>query len=297
MIVSIGEILADMIGETKDGTPVFSAFAGGAPFNVAASAKRCGAKTGFIGKVGKDVVGDFLQSFTKKLGLDYLKLLRDDERNTTLAFVALDEQGERAFTFFRHETADYNLDFQELNLEKLEGLSIVHLGSLMLSESKGQRFVKDAVKWIKANSKLFSFDVNFRLDLYKDVDEAIEAYKWCVERADILKFSDDEILAYTREKELDDAIEKLVKNGRLLVITLGKRGSMFCFGREKYLVPTVEVTPVDTTGAGDAFYGALLAKIDEIGYGNLKSSNLIPAFEYANSIGAECTLHKGAIQL
>jgi sugar/nucleoside kinase (ribokinase family) len=166
--------------------------------------------------------------------------------------VALDETGERYFTFFRHDTADFNLSLDEINFNEFKDLRIVHLGSLMLSEQKGVEFAEEMVKRIKKSEYLFSFDVNFRYDLYKTKEDAFRAYKPFIERADILKFSQDEILDYTRETSLVRAIEKLNCKG-LLLITLGSEGSMFAFGGKSRIVETIKVKPVDTTGAGTRF--------------------------------------------
>ena len=117
MILSIGEILADMVGETVDGTLAFKSFCGGAPFNVAVNAKKASASVGFIGRVGKDVIGRFVTEEAKKAKLDYLDIQEDDERNTTLAFVTLTD-GERDFAFNRHDTADFNIDINEIEFEK-----------------------------------------------------------------------------------------------------------------------------------------------------------------------------------
>ena len=95
MILSIGEILADMIGEEQNGVTAFKMYGGGAPFNVAVNAK----KAGFIGRVGRDPVGKFLKGFAAGAGLDFCGIQEDETRNTTLAFVTL-KGGERDFAFF-----------------------------------------------------------------------------------------------------------------------------------------------------------------------------------------------------
>jgi len=293
MILSIGEILADLIGEEENGITKYSQFCGGAPFNVAVNAKQAGAKVGFIGKVGKDPIGKFLIDFTSKVGFEYLDIQKDSVRNTTLAIVSL-KDGERDFAFFRHDTADFNMNSKEIDLSKYNGLNIVHLGSLMLSEKKGQSFANEIVKKTKKANKLLSFDVNFRMDLYNGLEQAIKAYKPFIERADILKFSDDEILDYTGEKELKLAINKVFKKDRLLLITLGSRGSMYVYNEMQGVIPTEKVKPIDTTGAGDAFFGTVLANLDGKEF---TQENIEKALIKGNKAGAETTQLKGAIKL
>lgn len=293
MILSIGEILADLIGEKENDGLNIQTFCGGAPFNVAVNAKQSGAKVGFIGRVGKDPIGKFVTEFAEKVGFDKLDIQVDKRRNTTLAFVTLTD-GERDFAFFRHDTADFNICADEIDLNAYDGLNIVHIGSLMLSEERGREFATAMVKKIRKANKTFSFDVNFRMDLFDNLQQAIKAYKPYIDEADILKFSDDEILAYTGEQDLNAAISKVNKNGRLLLVTLGKRGSMYAYNGLSGVVGTEKVTPVDTTGAGDAFFGTVLAELDGK---ELTKENIENALIKGNKAGAKATQFKGAIKL
>ncbi len=293
MILCIGEILADMIGEEINGTTNFQMFCGGAPFNVAVNAKQSGAKVGFIGKVGREPVGKFLIYYAGKVGFDYLEIDKDDIRNTTLAFVTLTD-GERDFAFFRHDTADFNIDADKIDLDKYNELNIVHLGSLMLSEKAGRNFADKIIDKVDKTGKLLSFDVNFRMDLYNSLDDAVKAYKPYVDRADILKFSDDEILDYTGKQTLKEAIGVVAKKDRLLLITLGSRGSMYVYNGKSGIIPTDKVKPIDTTGAGDAFFGTLLANLDGKKF---TIPNIELAMFEANRSGARATQFKGAIKI
>ena len=104
----------------------------------------------------------------------------DNERNTTLAFVTLTD-GERDFAFNRHDTADFNIDIEEIDFNKYKDLNIIHLGSLMLSEESGKSFAqKIAQKTKEIGVKLscdMNFSMNFRMDTYKDFNDAKKAYK------------------------------------------------------------------------------------------------------------------------
>lgn len=298
MILCIGEILADMIGEAAgaDGAPVFKMFCGGAPFNVAVNAKQSGAKVGFLGRVGRDPVGKFLTEYAAKVGFDALTVQRDEERNTTLALVTLTD-GERDFAFFRHDTADFNIDEKSVNLSEYENLGIVHLGSLMLSEKAGRSFADSVIKKVREAGKVLSFDVNFRLDLYSGIEEAIKAYKPYVEEADILKFSDDEITAFTGKDTVEVAAKSLYKENRLLLVTLGSKGSAYYYNGISGTVATEKVKPIDTTGAGDAFFGATLASLDGKDIRALKKEDIETALALGNAAGARATQFKGAVKI
>lgn len=293
MILSIGEILADMVGERIDGTMTFKSFCGGAPFNVAVNAKNAGAKVGFIGCVGKDPIGKFLTLEAGKASLDSLEIQVDNKRNTTLAFVTLTD-GERDFSFYRNDTADYNIDIDSVDFNDYNDLNIVHLGSLMLSEENGKVLAQKVVDKTKSLSKKLSFDLNFRKDIYKDFLDAVNSYKPFVEQADIIKFSDDELRDYTGKEDIIEAIESIYKKDTLIVLTLGSKGSMYYLNGKHGLVETVKVKPIDTTGAGDAFFGTFLANIEKVEW---TEENIKNALVKANKAGAETTQFLGAIKL
>lgn len=293
MILSIGEILADMVGEKVDGTLTFKSFCGGAPFNVAVNAKNAGASVGFLGRVGKDPIGKFLIDEAGKAKLDKLDIQIDEERNTTLAFVTLND-GERDFAFYRHDTADFNVDIDSVDFGSYKDLKIVHLGSLMLSEENGKILAQKVVDKARAVGAKVSFDLNFRMDIYKDFNDALSAFKPFVDQADIIKFSDDELRDYTGLADVIKGIESIYRKDTLVVVTLGSKGSLYYINGEYGTVETVKVKPIDTTGAGDAFFGTLLANIENE---KLTKESIEKALVKANKAGAETTQFLGAIRL
>ncbi len=284
MILCVGEILADMIGEERGSKFCYERKAGGAPFNVACAVKAFGGSSAFVGSVGDDSIGDFLEKFAVSRQLDGLCIKRDRDHNTTLAFVNIASDGERSFCFYRKNTADYYLD--EVPRELFDKADIVHVGSLMLSEERGRNYARALMKKTKAAGKTVSFDVNFRTDIFRDKSAAVEIYKEFIELADIVKLSDDEFEIFG-----EDYISGLKA---LVCITLGSRGSEWRLGARRGRVPTVSIKPVDTTGAGDAFYAGLLYKLDDRRDG-YTDETLNDAFRYANVCGALNTLGKGAI--
>lgn len=293
MILSIGEILADMVGEKTEKGLTFNAFIGGAPFNVAVNAKHSGAKVGFVGRVGKDVIGRFCKMEAEKFGLNYLDLQEDENRNTTIAFVTLTD-GERDFAFNRHDAADYNLDFDKIDFDRYKDLNIIHLGSLMLSEKSGVKFAKKVLKIAKKLNVKLSFDLNFRTDIFGSFEKAKTAYNPYVLSADILKFSDDELRLFTGIDDVETAIKTVARENQLITVTLGSKGSVYYYNGITGTVPTEKVKPIDTTGAGDAFFGTFLANIEGKEY---TRENIENAMIKANESGAIATQFMGAIKL
>ena len=132
MLLCIGEILADMIGEEKNGITTYERKAGGAPFNVACALKKFGADVKFVGSVGDDLIGQFLIKYAKDFGMDTTYIHQNPDRNTTLAFVELNEEGDRSFCFYRKGTADYCMP--KVSAKLIESVDTVCIGSLMLSD-------------------------------------------------------------------------------------------------------------------------------------------------------------------
>lgn len=286
MILCVGEILCDMTGSVHGGKTVYEQNAGGAPFNVACAAAKFGAETAFLGCVGDDLVGTFLEWFARAQGLKELYLRRDPRRNTTLAFVALDEHGDRSFCFYRKNTADYHLPAVPDGL--LGRAHIVHVGSLMLSERTGCVYAEELMRRAREAGKLVSFDVNFRSDIFRNTRAAVKVYREIIALADIVKFSEDEVAIFG-EDYVSGFPEKLV------CVTLGGKGCEWRFGGERHALPAIDVKPVDTTGAGDAFFAGVLSRLDGTSPAQWTAEKLDEAFSYGNVAGALNTLGRGAI--
>ena len=286
MLLCIGEILADMIGEEKNGTTTYERKAGGAPFNVACALKKFGASVKFVGNVGDDLIGKFLIKYAKDFGMDTTYIHKDSERNTTLAFVELNEEGDRDFCFYRKNTADYVMP--AVNDELIKSADIVCVGSLMLSHPRGVDFALDVIERAHAFGKTVAFDVNYRTDIYKDKESAVQTYKRILAVADIVKFSEDEVETFT-EEYVNTLTDKLV------LITLGKDGSEWRYKGKKNRVSTITVKPVDTTGAGDAFFAGALSVLDKKVGSPLTEQTLNQALKFGNIAGALNTTGRGAI--
>ena len=107
-IVALGELLIDFTeaGTGADGMKLFEQNPGGAPANLLTAASHKGYRTAFIGKVGTDMHGAFLKKTLEKEGIDTRALVEDPATFTTLAFVEINENGERNFSFARKPGAD-----------------------------------------------------------------------------------------------------------------------------------------------------------------------------------------------
>ena len=289
MILCVGEILIDCFKENNH----TEKHPGGAPFNVCSNINSFNHPCGFFGSVGDDEDGKYLLDIAHQKHINplYLTVLKGVE--TTEAIVSLDN-GERSFTFKRDNTADYKLDINEFKKIDFSDIKIVHFGSLMLSSKEGLSFIKEAISYLKDNyDSLLSFDVNYRSDIYPNEETAKKVYLDLLKEFDIVKISDDELNVLCPNTSIEDGIRTLFKINQIVALSLGSKGSV-CYYNDKFIkVATYKFKPMDTTGAGDAFYSYILYAFDKAEH--LDDENITKIFKRANVCGGLTTLKKGAI--
>lgn len=292
MIVCIGEILVDLIGESDERGEAFRRFAGGAPFNAACAAKLMGGKIGFVGNVGDDLFGKFLHGFAESRKFDFVDIGTDSKHNTTLAVVRLDNSGERNFCFMRKNAADYHIAKEQAEAA-IAKADTVCLGTLMLSEAYGRRLAEHVVGCAKAKGKMLCMDVNYRNDIYNGKNP-LPIYKEFIASANVVKLSEDEAELFASGVSLE---EKMLNMGadKLVCVTLGKYGCAYALNGKVRRVKSIEVKPTDTTGAGDAFFGCLLSQIDGKNVREMTEQTLDEIFYRANVCGALTATARGAI--
>lgn len=304
-IMTLGELLIDLTQSGSDdlGNGIFTAFPGGAPANVAVAAARLGARTGFIGKVGRDAFGRSLAETLRKEGVDTAGLYEDEKEPTTLAIVSVDESGEREFSFYRDPGADTQLTADEAVAALAEPPQILHIGSLSMTTYPARQACEDAVRYAKERGTLISYDPNYRAALWDSEDNAVEMMKRLLPYADILKVSDEEMVMLTGTDDYEEGSRILADNGiRLVMVTLGSEGVFVRSGEDTATIPGFSVTVADTNGAGDTFLGAMLAQISLRGkvsggdpLAGLGWDELRSFVRYANKAASITCSRRGAI--
>jgi len=300
-VVAIGELLIDFTPEGKNdaGMHMFSRNPGGAPANVLAMNAILGGKTAFIGKVGQDEFGKFLRKTLEDAGIETSGLVMDEKVNTTLAFVHLFENGERSFSFYRNPGADMMLRWEEIDEKLVTNCRIFHFGSVSLTDEPCRSATLHAVELARKAGRIISFDPNYRPLLWKDAGEAVKVIKRCLPSADIIKVNEEEMELITGESDVSRGAEKLAQYGAsLVIITLGPKGTFYRSMSVKGHVPAYNVRAIDTTGAGDAFMGALLfclrnKTIEDVR--QLDKPQTEEMISFANAAGSLTTTKKGAI--
>ena len=301
-VIALGELLIDFTssGISGQGNPLFEANPGGAPCNVLAMLNKMGHKTAFIGKVGEDIFGTRLKKTLEEIDIDTTNLLLDKDIRTTLAFVQNDETGDRSFSFYRNPGADMMLRADEINEELIKDSKLFHFGTLSMTHDTVREATKKALDIAKENGLVISFDPNLRESLWDSLDNAKEQFAYGFGYCDILKISDNEIQWFTGEEDFDKGIQILKDkyNIPLILLSLGRDGSRAYYGDKVVEVPAfVREDTVETTGAGDTFFGSCLHFVLETGLDNFTEKSLKEMLTFANGAASLITTKKGALMV
>lgn len=300
-VLCIGELLIDFF--SKEDTilgheATYLHNPGGAPANVAAMCAKLGEKSAFMGAVGDDAYGDQLKEVLKAHAIDTAYLRQVKGLETTKAFVTLQADGERDFTFRRG--ADEAFEWQSGEIKSLSNYQVFHFGSA--TALMGGRLETSYEKLYEAGiqeGKFISFDPNYREALF-----GLEQSNWkrkslqYVKQADFVKVSEEELHIMT-EQDLVIGTKTLLELGAgIVAVTLGKSGVYVATKQYSARVPSIAIEAVDATGAGDAFVGAFLYQISKRGF--LHGAQIAPELlneitAFAAIAGALNCLNKGAM--
>ena len=301
-VICPGEVLIDFIslenGKKLVDVEQFQKKAGGAPANVATALVKLGASAEFVGAIGKDSFGKFLVQTLNHYQVGTSHVIEDESLGTTIAYVSIDEHGERDFEFMRG--ADGNISPEQVDFEAFKDSKMIHLGSATaLLGGKLYDVYQAFIEFALVENKFISFDPNYREALYHDKKELFVAHcKEVIKHVDLIKVSEEEGQIITGETSSEKIIASLHQLGaKIVTLTLGKAGSLVSI-HNTYEVPSIEVKMIDSTGAGDAFIGALLSQI-----ANLEDSKsildneemLVEFTKNANRVGALTTTKLGAL--
>lgn len=299
-VVALGELLIDYTqsGTTESGIRSFDENPGGAPANMAVAVAKLGRKVSFVGKVGMDLQGELLIDTLKNNQVDTSGMIQDENYFTTLAFVQINDNGERKFSFARKPGADTRLEAKELKSELLEETKVFHFGSLSLTEEPSRGATWVAAEMAKKAGAIISYDPNYRELLWSSKEAAMEQMRSVVGLVDVMKISDEETELLTGEVSPEEASLILMNQGvKVVVVTLGGDGAFIRTHEGTMKVDGYRVQPVDTTGAGDSFWGGFIYSIINHGkdLAELSLEELGSFVKFGNALASLCVEKRGGI--
>ena len=301
-IVSLGEIVMDMypknpgarLGATEDYDPQ----PGGANANVAVAAAKLGARSAFLGKIGKDSSGDLLDRVLKTSGVETRGMRVDLEHPTTRVYLTPSKISQKRYKFNRVSGADILFGEGELDLDLIRSASVLHITSLLLVSESTRSAQMKAIKVAREGGTLISFDVNHRPGLWLERTEALSQIQSVIRSCDILKVNEVELEMLTGSSDPKCGIPLLMVEGvKLVAVTLGKKGSYFATNKHNGYIQAFRIIDADPVGGGDAFTAGMLVKLLEAKktISRLNLGDLERIFRFANAVGALTSTSKGAI--
>lgn len=285
-----GDAVVDLIPDTDT---TYLKCPGGAPANVAVAIARLNGLPAFFGRVGQDPLGRFMQQTLARENVDTEFLILDSDQRTSTVIVDLDDSGERSFTFMVKPSADQFL--QPNDVPTFKSGEWLHVCSIALANEPSRSTTLSAMRQIKSAGGFVSFDPNLREEVWANPDEMKPIVNQAIALADVVKFSDDELLYLTDTDSLEAGLKAIESyNNTLVLVTQGAKGALVVFNGHQRLLAGQAVTPIDTTGAGDAFVGGLLAKLSQSSDWATQET-IDAAVVWANGCGALATTQKGAM--
>ncbi len=285
-VIALGEAMVEF-NQRSGGTTYLAGF-GGDTSNCVIAAARMGAKAGYLTQLGDDVFGDELMALWHAEGVDTRGVVRIAGGETGIYFVTHGEQGHR-FSYRRAGSAASRITPASLPTGLIESARWLHVSGISQAISTSAcDTVFEAIARARAAGTKVSFDLNFRPALWP-APRALAMLRATLASCDLFFPSVDEIEALTGLAMADDIVRWSHDQGaRAVALKLGAKGSRVSSGSNVEDVPPHRVQPVDATGAGDCFAGAMLARL-------AAGDGLAQAARAANVAAALSTQGYGAV--
>ena len=305
VLAAIGEALIDFIPD-RSGCPfdyvtAFLPKVGGAPANVCAAFARLGGKSRLLTQLGDDPFGHKIMHELGSVGVDTGSISLTDKANTALAFVSLDENGDRTFSFYRKPSADMLYSPESVKEEYLTDAFALHFCSVSIGDFPMREAHKRAIDIMRKKGGIVSFDPNLRFNLWDSPEALQKAVREFIPLSDIVKLSEDELEFVTGAKDIAMGAHNLFEQGvKLVLYTCGSKGAYAFTRHTNAYSPALKVSAADTTGAGDGFTGSFLWTLKYICDGRdglelISREKLLDCLAFANRFCAVSVQRKGAI--
>jgi fructokinase len=256
-VVLIGEVLIDKIYDKKSKT--FKTIMGGSTSNISINLKHLGQNSKFIGTVGNDQFGADILEKLKSNGID-TSLVNISDKSTSIVEIDKSE-GSPIPKFYR--SADNQIFFTKELEELIKNTKILHFSYWPLSVEPSKSTILKSIEVAKENNVVIGFDPNYHVDLDPLGGLSIGEILKVIGKVDIIKPSlDDSIRIFGKGLSPKEYIQKYIDLGcSLVIMTLGKKGLIASCNGELIEMESLAKTVIDTTGAGDAFWGGFYTGI------------------------------------
>jgi 2-dehydro-3-deoxygluconokinase len=287
-ILAYGEPMVEFNQTGEGGGRLFLQGFGGDSSNFAIAAARQGARVGYFSALGDDANGRALRALWEAEGVDPTCVKTDAAAFTAIYFVTHDSSG-HAFHFYRTGSAASRLRPADVPRERIAAAKVLHLSGISLAISADACDTGyAAIHAARAAGVRVSFDTNLRLKLWP-IDRARAVMADVMRLTDICLPSYDDVLALTGIADPDALVDHCLALGaKTVALKLGEQGAIVADAQQRHRIAPFACTPVDATGAGDTFGGAVVARL-------VAGDTLRDAGRYAAAAAALSTQGYGAV--
>jgi sugar/nucleoside kinase (ribokinase family) len=220
---------------------------GGSAANTIHGLAGLGAACGYIGKIGKDELGQFYENDLHAAGIYNILYKSDTETGRAYTFITPDSER----TFATYLGAAVELQDSEIGIKIFKSFDILHVEGYLV---QNKQFIEKSLCLAKESGLKISLD----LASYNVVESNHDFLSRIIPQyVDILFANEEEAKAYTR-KDPAEALPVLAQQTDIAVVKLGKQGSLIQKGEHQLTVTIDPVDAIDTTGAGDQYAAGFL---------------------------------------
>ncbi|WEV46331.1 sugar kinase [Bifidobacterium sp. ESL0690] len=262
---------------------------GGTCANTAVALSRLGMDTTFIGTIGDDQYGHFIQRDFEDAGVDDSGLVVDASLNTVGVFAFVDERGERYLWGWPRVDRSFTvLDESKVDFNAFNGARWLHTSGMMLTyDTSARQTIIDIMKAAHERGIATSLDLNLRVDDGVLDPGFAAALQRIMPYVTYLLGSGPEEFSYLGDQDWQANAAALAVDGRVVVARDGCHGSVAFTDGKRIDSPAYHVEVEDTIGAGDVFNAGFIAAL-------LNGRNLQRALQAGNAVSGYKVARKGA---
>ena len=297
----MGELMVDMVARTGTNEEIdgFDMKAGGAAANVAVAIARMDGAAGILAKVSGDFFGETLKRTMDENRVDTNGLIMDSQRKIGMAFITFDAERKPNYLFYRENTASASLCAADINPNLFEDERALYFSSMGLIGEPTRSATYQAAQYARQNGARVAFDPNIRFGLWPSGETAKQEILKMFAFVNICKMNDDELHFLFGEGEVEKKTKEVMQKYpglEILAVTLGKDGAVLLNRNlDCVTVRPLDTEVVDTVGAGDSFFAALLVRAMLYDFQLDSPERLNETLEYANAAALLTAKRVGAI--
>ena len=300
-VLCLGELMFDMVArEAADGTITgFDMKPGGAAANVAVAVTRLGGRAGILTKVSGDFFGQTLKRTMESNGVETSGLIMDPDRKAVMAFVTFDAEKKPSYLFYRENAASASMCEDDIQPALFEGTKVLYFSSMGLVRDPLRSANYRAAELAAQAGARIAFDPNIRFGVWPSRDAVREQVLRMMGNTNICKMNDEELAFLFGEGDIRERCREVMRRFpamELAAVTLGENGAFLMNRAEQCaMVGALDNDVVDTIGAGDSFFSALLTRAIACDFRFDGEETLKSMLQYANAAALLTAKRPGAM--